>query len=42
MQRVKKGDSVNYDTTLDAVPAYVKVSGFPGDYDYTTVLYRST
>ena len=39
MQRVHKDGSPCYDTTLDATPAYVKVSGFPGDYDYEVLLY---
>lgn len=41
MQRVKKYDNVDYDRTLDAKPAYVKVSGFPGNYAYTFALSRN-
>ena len=40
MQRVKKGDMVHNDATLDARPAYVKVSASPGDGDYTALLCR--
>jgi hypothetical protein len=40
MQRVKRGNMVFNDDTLDAKPTCVKVSGFPGDYDYTVALYR--
>lgn len=40
MQRVKKGDKVHNDATLDARPAYVKVSASPGDGDYTVLLCR--
>ncbi|MCG2735812.1 MAG: hypothetical protein L6282_05400 [Candidatus Methanoperedenaceae archaeon] len=41
MQRVKKYDSVENDRTLNAKPAYVKVSGFPGNYAYTFALSRN-
>jgi len=40
MQRVEKGNNYPGDTTLDATPTCVKVSGFPDDYDYTVALYR--
>ncbi len=40
MQRVKKGDKVHNDATLDARPAYVKVSASPGGGDYTVLLCR--
>ena len=41
MQRVKKGDKVHNDETLDAEPVYVKVSGSSGDGDYTFALSRN-
>ena len=40
MERVDNVYSHCYDSTLDATPACVCVSGFPGDYDYTAVLYH--
>ena len=40
MQRVKKGDKVHNDATLDERPAYVNVSASPGDGDYTVLLCR--
>jgi hypothetical protein len=41
MQRVKTNDRVMNDMTLNAKPAYVKVSGFPGNYAYTFALSRN-
>lgn len=41
MQRIKKDNNVLISKILDAKPAYVKVSGFPGNYAYTFALSRN-
>lgn len=40
MQRVEKDNNYPGDTTLDAKPVRISVSGFPDDNDYIVALYR--